>query len=117
MTTRISIANHVFPLKLGDNPTARDFADKMPLQLRVVRTFNNEFTCTLPVPLIDDSTGVTSRLNEGSVYYFGLWNAFVMVLKNVNISPYSVVHIGDIEGDIKPLFANERIMAVGIDKD
>ena len=71
----------------------------------------------MPTPLVDDNTGATSRLYEGSVYYFSLWNAFVVVLKNVNISPYSVVHIGDAEGDIKALFANERVVAIAIDKE
>ena len=39
----------------------------------------------------------------------------MLVLKNVNLSPYSVVHIGDIKGDITPLFDNERIVAASIE--
>ncbi len=115
MTVQIRIKNSVFPLELQDNPTALDFCGKLPLQVRLVRSLNNEFTCTLQDPLVDNIDGATSRLQEGAVYYFSLWNAFVVVLRNVNISPYSVVHIGDIRGDIKPLFTNERVVTASIE--
>ncbi|MBR3454779.1 MAG: hypothetical protein IKH26_05615 [Bacteroidaceae bacterium] len=114
MTTQIEIKNQTFTLELEDNPTALDFYHKLPLQIRLVRSLSNEFTCTLQEPLVDDNEGATSRIRSGSVYYFSLWNAFVLVLKNVNLSPYSVVHIGDIKGDIIPLFDKERIVAVNI---
>lgn len=115
MTVQIGIKNQVFPLELKDNKTALDFLQKLPLHIRLVRSLNNEFTCTLQEPLVDDSEGATCRIRTGSVYYFSLWNAFVLVLKNVNLSPYSVVHIGDIKGDITPLFDNERIVAASIE--
>ena len=115
MTVQIGIKNQVFPLELKDNKTALDFLQKLPLHIRLVRSLNNEFTCTLQEPLVDDREGATGRIRTGSVYYFSLWNAFVLVLKNVNLSPYSVVHIGDIKGDITPLFDNERIVAASIE--
>ena len=111
MTAQIEIKNQIFPLDMEDNPTALDFFHKLPLQVRLVRSLNNEFTCTLQEPLVDDSEGSTSRIRSGSVYYFSLWNALVIVLKDVNLSPYSVVHIADIKGDIKPLFDQERIVS------
>ncbi|MBR4366889.1 MAG: hypothetical protein IKP43_08935 [Bacteroidaceae bacterium] len=114
MTVQIEIKNQVFPLELENNPTALDFYNKLPLQVRLVRSLSNEFTCTLQEPLVDDSEGATSRIRCCSVYYFSLWNAFVLVLKNVNLSPYKVVHIGDIKGDITPLFDKERVVAVNI---
>lgn len=115
MTVKIDIKNQTFPFELQDNPTANDFVKKLPLQLRLVRSLNNEFTCTLQEPLVDDSEGATSRARSGSVYYFSLWNAFVLVLRSVNLSPYRVVHIGDIKGEITQLFENERIVAANIE--
>ena len=85
-----------YEVVLDQNETVNDIMEKMPLSLHMVRYAGHEFYSELPfVPVFAPRT--TSEIKAGHVYYWDGWNAFVINYVDYDISPYKVVHIGEIK--------------------
>lgn len=95
ITMNITIGDMTYAVRLDDNETTRDIVEKMPLELSMVRYAGHEYYSELPfTPEFDNSR--TSNIKAGHVYYWDGWNAFVINYEDYDISPYKVVHIGEI---------------------
>ncbi len=80
---------------LDDNETVKDIISQMPLDLSMVQYAGHEYYAELPFTPVFDETR-TSEIKAGHVYYWDGWNAFVINYIDYDISPYKVVHIGEI---------------------
>lgn len=95
VTMNITIGDTTYEVRLDDNETTRDIIGNMPLQMSMVRYAGHEYYSELPfTPAFDSSR--TSNIKAGHVYYWDGWNAFVINYEDYDISPYKVVHIGEI---------------------
>lgn len=85
-----------YEVALDQNVTVKDIIEKMPLSLNMVRYAGHEFYSELPfTPAFAEER--TSEIKAGHVYYWDGWNAFVINYIDSDISPYKVVHIGEIK--------------------
>ncbi|MBP5212737.1 MAG: hypothetical protein J6Z30_07760 [Pyramidobacter sp.] len=93
---QIAVGGKTYAVRLEDSETARAIAAKLPLALEMKRFGGHEFYASLPfTPPF--AARRTSKIKAGGVYYWDGWNAFVINYIDWDISPYEVVHIGDIE--------------------
>lgn len=66
-----------------------------PLDLELVRYAGHEYYAELPeTPEMSEDT--TSHILAGHLYYWDGWNAFVINFEDYDITPYQVVHLGEI---------------------
>ena len=94
-TMYITIHGKNYAVWLEANETAQAIAAALPLDLKMERFGGHEFWATLPfVPPFAQPR--TSQIKAGHVYYWDGWNAFVINYIDWDISPYKVVHIGEI---------------------
>ena len=95
-----------YDVVLEKNVTSDEIVEKLPLSLTLVRYAGHEYYSELPfTPAFSDET--TSNIKAGHIYYWGGWNAFVINFEDYDISPYKVVHIGEIKSeDISDILEN-----------
>lgn len=93
---KLSINGAEYEVVLEQNDTVKDIVKHMPLKLDMVRFAGHEFYSKLSFTpnLAKDRT---SKIKAGHVYYWDGWNAFVINYIDSDISPYQVVHIGEIK--------------------
>ena len=91
----ITLNETEYEVSLDQNETVKDIVSNMPLNLDMVRYADHEFYSELPfTPVFDKDR--TSEIKAGHVYYWDGWNAFVINYIDSDISPYKVVHIGEV---------------------
>lgn len=95
LTMNITIGDMTYAVRLDDNETTRDIVENMPLEMSMVRYAGHEYYSELSFTPEFDSNR-TSNIKAGNVYYWDGWNAFVINYEDYDISPYKVVHIGEI---------------------
>lgn len=94
-TMKITIGDTEYDVILDENITVTDITSNMPLELELTRYAGHEYYAELPfTPKFASET--TSQILAGHVYYWDGWNAFVINYIDSDISPYNVVHVGEI---------------------
>lgn len=92
---KIQLGNKEYEVKLDDNETTKEIISNMPLNLNMLKYAGHEYYSELPFkPTFDQNR--TSQIKAGHIYYWDGWNAFVINYVDYDISPYKVVHIGEI---------------------
>lgn len=92
----IKVNETEYEVVLDQNETVKNIVENMPLTLDMVRYAGHEFYAELPfTPAFDQER--TSEIKAGHVYYWDGWNAFVINYIDCDISPYKVVHIGEMK--------------------
>lgn len=95
---KVQINEMGYEVKLDNNETVKDIINNLPLNLELSRYAEHEYYSELPfTPTFDEDR--TSNIKAGHIYYWDGWNAFVINYKDYDISPYKVVHIGEILSD------------------
>ena len=93
---KIQINETEYQVKLDHNETVQDLLENLPLEMELSRYAGHEYYSSLPfTPRFDINR--TSHILAGHIYYWDGWNAFVINFEDCDISPYKVVHIGEIE--------------------
>lgn len=84
-----------YAVQVEDSVTARDIAEKLPMELAMTQYGGHEYYSELDFrpEFAEDRT---SQIEAGHIYYWDGWNAFVINYIDWDISPYEVVHIGEI---------------------
>lgn len=94
-TMKLVIGKTEYEVKLDLNTTTTDIVSHLPLELHMERYAEHEYYAELPfTPVFHEER--TSQIQAGHVYYWDGWNAFVINYIDWDISPYQVVHIGEI---------------------
>ena len=93
---KIIIDDKEYEVELFDSITKEEILSIRPLDLTLSRYAGHEYYAELPSkPTMDSNT--TSNILAGHIYYWDGWNAFVINYEDYDISPYKVVHIGEIK--------------------
>ena len=91
----IKIEDKIYEVKLIDGSTKDDIVSMLPIDIKLSKFDNHEYSGSLPnKPRIDNNK--TSDIYEGHIYYWDGWNSFVINYEDLNISPYKVIHIGEV---------------------
>ena len=103
---QITIDGTEYEVELDNNVTIDDIVKKLPIELTLTRYAGHEYYSELPfTPSFAKET--TSNIKAGHVYYWDGWNAFVINYEDYDISPYQVVHIGEIKSeDVSEMLKN-----------
>ncbi|WP_341991940.1 cyclophilin-like fold protein [Azorhizobium sp. AG788] len=102
MTVQFSFAEHVFTATLSDNPTARDFAAMLPLELKISDYANNEKIAYLPRKLTQAGSGRFANEAPGDLAYYAPWGNLVFYYAPYHYSP-GLIRLGRLTTGIKPL--------------
>lgn len=105
-TIKISVGGKNFSARLEDNPTARTFAETLPLEVEMTELNGNEKYFYLDKNLPSDSVNV-KQIHAGDLMLFGN-NCVVIFYKNFSTG-YSYTRLGKIE-DAADL---EKILGAG----
>ena len=92
----IVINNKIYEVELINGVTSKEIIEKSPLELKLNRYVEHEYSGELPfTPKMDENT--TSNVLAGHLYYWDGWNSFVINYEDLDISPYKVVDLGEIK--------------------
>ena len=114
-TMNFIINGKTYRATINDNKTSQDIIKNLPLSLNYVRYAEHEYYAELPFKPVFGKER-TSHILAGHLYYWDGWNAFVINYKECDISPYKVVHIGEIEDKsiVKYLETAEKNISVKV---
>ena len=92
----VTIKGKKYAVKLDQNKTVNSLVKMLPLNLSMEEYDKHEYYSELSKkPTV--AAKKTSKIKTGHIYYWDGWNAFVINYKDTDISPYKVVHIGEIK--------------------
>lgn len=92
---KVIMNNKEYEVELDNNDTTNDILSNIPFDLNMQRYAGNEYYGELSFR--PKNTEGNSEIKAGHIYYWDGWNAFVLNFEDRNISPYKVVHIGEIK--------------------
>lgn len=108
MELKITINNQKLTARLPENKVIRQLQQYLPIEETFQRSGEHEYFCRLSRGLnVRDMAG-TSDIHDRGIYYFDGWKALSFVYKDMNISPYKVVYLGDFTEDISAVFEGEK---------
>lgn len=96
---KLKIDGKTYMVALQDNKTVDDILEMLPLSLHLQRRANHEYYDSLPQKPEISGVPMTSDAHAKGIYYYDGWTAFTVLFGGANISPFQVVHIGDIVED------------------
>ena len=113
---KLTIDGKEYTVALKDNRTVDDILNMLPLELTLQRYAGHEYYCSLPQKPSIKGVPMTSDAHAGGIYYYDGWSAFTVLYGGANITPFEVVHIGDVNEDIiTPLAAAENTVQAKIE--
>lgn len=100
----ITINRREFAATLPDTDTVRQLAAQFPINKTFQKSGSHEFFCKLKKGIDVSELSGTSDIHKNGIYYFDGWKALSFVYRDMNISPYKVVLLGDLNEDACPVF-------------
>jgi hypothetical protein len=73
MKIECAFSDHIFTASLYDNPSARDFASMLPLDLTIEDYSNNEKIAYLSRKLTEEASGPFANEAPGDLCYYAPW--------------------------------------------
>jgi hypothetical protein len=92
---------------LYDNPSARDFASMLPLDVTIDDYSNNEKIAYLPRKLNEDGSGPFGNEAPGDLAYYAPWGNLAFFYGSYRYSG-GLIRLGRIDGDITPLLTRGK---------
>src|SRR5688500_1798784 len=102
MKVRIEFSGASMTATLYDNPSARDFASMLPLDLTIDDYSNNEKIAYLPRKLNEEGSGPFGNEAPGDLAYYAPWGNLAFFYESYRYSG-GLIRLGRIDGDIAPL--------------
>ena len=102
MKIRIAFGGHDFTATLYDNPSARDFASMLPLDLTIDDYANNEKIAYLPRKLTEEGSGPFANEAPGDLCYYAPWGNLAFFYASYRYSS-GLIRLGRLDGGIEPL--------------
>lgn len=102
MKVRFSFDRHTVNATLYDNPSARDFASMLPLDLKIEDYSNNEKIAYLPRKLTEDGSGPFGNEQPGDVCYYAPWGDIILFYASYRYSS-GLIRLGRVDGGIEPM--------------
>lgn len=107
MKVRIEFNGASMTATLYDNPSARDFAFMLPLDLTIDDYSTNEKIAYLPRKLTGEGRGPFGNEAPGDLAYFAPWGNLVFFYGSYRYSS-GLIRLGRIDGDIAPLLVRGK---------
>lgn len=89
-----------------------EICSAFPAALEFERGGDREYYTLMDiVPEVHDACR-TSKVERNGIYWFPEWRALCVVMSDTDISPYTVIHLGDMDDDLAAAIENRgcRIM-------
>jgi len=102
MKVRFSFDRHTVNATLYDNPSARDIATMLPLDLKIEDYSNNEKIAYLPRKLTEDGSGPFGNEQPGDVCYYAPWGDVILFYASYRYSS-GLIRLGRVDGGIGPM--------------
>ena len=102
MRIRIAFADHDFTATLVDNPSARDLASMLPLDLTITDYSTNEKIAYLPRKLSEDGSGPFGDEAPGDLCYYAPWGNLAFFHAGYRYSR-GLIRLGRLDGGVEPL--------------
>ncbi|WP_313292823.1 cyclophilin-like fold protein [Rhizobium rhizoryzae] len=102
MKVRFSFDRHTVNATLYDNPSARDFASMLPLDLKIEDYSNNEKIAYLPRKLTEEGSGPFGDEKPGDVCYYVPWGNVILFYASYRYSS-GLIRLGRVDGGIEPM--------------
>lgn len=102
MKIKVTFEGHSFTASLFDNPSARDLASMLPLDLKIEDYSNNEKITYLPRKLTTEGSRPFDNERPGDLCYYAPWGDVVFFYAPYRYSS-GLIRLGRLDGDIQPL--------------
>jgi hypothetical protein len=107
MRIRIEFNGASMTATLYDNPSARDLASMLPLDLTIDDYSTNEKIAYLPRKLTEEGGGPFGNEAPGDLAYYAPWGNLVFFYGSYRYSS-GLIRLGRIDGDIAPLLVRGK---------
>ncbi len=100
MKFKLTINDMEYLADMIDSDLVEQLAALCPFEANYKSYQQHEYFTKLPGELNDDGCQLTTKAVKNKLYFFKKWNSFAIAFDDANISPNSLVHIGDFEEDV-----------------
>jgi len=107
MKIRIAFNDYDFTATLYDNPSARDLASMLPIDLTIDDYANNEKIAYLPRKLTEEGSGPFSNEALGDLCYYAPWGNLAFFYAGYRYSG-GLIRLGRLDGSIEPLLTRGK---------
>lgn len=107
MKIRIAFDGREFTATLYDNPSARDLASLLPLDLIIEDYSNNEKIAYLPRKLTKEGSGSFTNEAPGDLCYYAPWGNLAFFHAGYRYSS-GLIRLGRLENGIEPLLTRGK---------
>jgi hypothetical protein len=107
MRIRLTFNNQSMVATLYDNPSARDLASLLPLDLTIDNYGNNEKIAYLPRKLTEEGSGPFGNEAPGDLCYFAPWGNLALFYAGYRSSE-GLIRLGRFEGGVEPLLVRGK---------
>jgi hypothetical protein len=111
MKMRVAFNGHDFTATLYDNPSARDLASMLPLDLTIDDYSNNEKIAYLPRKLTEEGSGPFSNEAPGDLCYYAPWGNLAFFYAGYHYSS-GLIRLGRLDSGIGPLLTRGKFQLV-----
>jgi hypothetical protein len=109
MKIRIDFNGVSMTATLYDNPSARDFASMLPLDLTIDDYSTNEKIAYLPRKLTEEDSGPFDNERPGDLGYYAPWGNLAFFYARYRYSS-GLIRLGRIDGDFAPLLMHGKFV-------
>jgi hypothetical protein len=102
MQIRIAFGGQQFTASLHDNPSARDLASMLPLDLSIDDYATNEKIAYLPRKLTEEGAGPFGNEAPGDLCYYAPWGNLAFFYAGYRWSS-GLIRLGRLDGGVEPL--------------
>ena len=102
MKIKCTFAGQTFTATLYRNPSARDFASMLPLDLSIEDYSNNEKIAYLPRKLTEDGSGPFANEQPGDLCYYAPWGNLAFFYAGYRYSR-GLIRLGRLDRGFEPL--------------
>jgi hypothetical protein len=107
MKVRITFNGRDFTATLDDNPSARDLASLLPLDLTIDDYSDNEKIAYLPRKLTEEGSGPFANEAPGDLCYYAPWGNLAFFYAGYRYSR-GLIRLGRLNAGIEPLLARGK---------
>lgn len=107
MRIRGTFSDQTFTAMLQDNPSARDFASMLPLDLSIDDYATNEKIAYLPRKLTEAGSGPFSNEAPGDLCYYAPWGNLAFFYGTYRYSK-GLIRLGRLDDGVKPLLTRGK---------
>ena len=107
MKVEFAFSDHIFTASIAENPSARDFASMLPLDLMIEDYSTNEKIAYLPRKLTEEGSGPFTNEAPGDLCYYAPWGNLVFYYAGYRFSR-GLIRLGRLDNGVAPLLSRGK---------